>query len=171
MLSHSWTFFALRGFIFRDIHKMQGESSSNSAIKYKKYVAGKYTRALTSLVRKHTSRIFESKDGWKSTKPSGLDWKTQLCWNDLLIKSNRTEIETYKVEERTLGTPCICDSYRIQKMHFHSGERIQKVADSYARSMSLDNNALLFLDYDDKSVLVNEIGSFFALKIILITIA
>ena len=30
-----------------------------------------------------------------------------FCWNDLLTKSNRTEIQTYKVEERTFGTPCI----------------------------------------------------------------
>ena len=28
-----------------------------------------------------------------------------LCWNDLLTKSNRTEIQTYKEEERTFGTP------------------------------------------------------------------
>ena len=55
--------FCVKGFIFRDIHKMQRRSSSNSAIKYKKYVAGKYTRALTPLMRKHTNRIFESKDG------------------------------------------------------------------------------------------------------------
>ena len=30
-----------------------------------------------------------------------------FCWNDLLTKSNRTEIQTSKVEERTFGTPCI----------------------------------------------------------------
>ena len=27
--------------------------------------------------------------------------------NDLLTKSNRTELQTYRVEERTFGTPCI----------------------------------------------------------------
>ena len=32
------------------------------AIKYKKYVAGKYTRARAPLARKYTNRIFESKD-------------------------------------------------------------------------------------------------------------
>ena len=31
-----------------------------------------------------------------------------FCLNDLLTKSNRTEIQTYEVEERTFGTPCIC---------------------------------------------------------------
>ena len=32
-------------------------------IKYKKYVAGKYTRAFAPLARKTTNRIFESNDG------------------------------------------------------------------------------------------------------------
>ena len=30
-----------------------------------------------------------------------------FCVNDLLTKSNHTEIQTYKIEERTFGTPCI----------------------------------------------------------------
>ena len=29
-----------------------------------------------------------------------------FCLKDLLTKSNRTEIQTYEVEERTFGTPC-----------------------------------------------------------------
>ena len=37
-------------------------------MKYKKYVAGKYTRARAPLARKYTNRIFESKDGTKSMK-------------------------------------------------------------------------------------------------------
>ena len=32
--------------------------------------------------------------------------KDKFRFNDLLTKSNRTEIQTYKVEERTFGTPC-----------------------------------------------------------------
>ena len=32
------------------------------AIKYKNYVAGKYTRARAALARKYTNRIFESND-------------------------------------------------------------------------------------------------------------
>ena len=39
-------------------------------------------------------------------KYSELDWKTQLLTNDLLTKSNRNEIQTYKVEEGTYGTLC-----------------------------------------------------------------
>ena len=31
-----------------------------------------------------------------------------FCFNDLLNKFTRTEIQSYKVEERTFGTPCIC---------------------------------------------------------------
>ena len=38
------------------------------AIKYKKSVAGKYTRARAPLARKYTNGIFESKDGTTSTK-------------------------------------------------------------------------------------------------------
>ena len=61
--------FALRGFIFRDIHKKQGRSSSNSGYKIQKlYVTGKYTRARAPLARKYTNRIFESKDRTRSMK-------------------------------------------------------------------------------------------------------
>ena len=38
------------------------------AIKYKKYLAGKYTPALAPLARKYTNRIFESIDGTTSMK-------------------------------------------------------------------------------------------------------
>ena len=38
------------------------------AMKYKKYVAGTYTRARAPLARKYTDRIFESKDGKTSMK-------------------------------------------------------------------------------------------------------
>ena len=31
--------------------------------------------------------------------------RNNFCWNDFLTKSNRTEIQTYKVEERAFGTP------------------------------------------------------------------
>ena len=75
-------------------------------MKYKKYVAGKYTRARAPLARKYTNRIFESKDGTTSMKIVNYIERHNFCWNDLLTKSNRTEIQTYKVEERTFGTPC-----------------------------------------------------------------
>ena len=60
--------FALRGFIIRDIHKNKEGVRAIRAIKYKRYVAGKYTRARAPLTRKFTNRIFESKDGTTSMK-------------------------------------------------------------------------------------------------------
>ena len=72
-------------------------------MKYKKYVAGKDTRTRSPLARKYTNRIFESKDGTKSMKTVNYI----ETHNYFLTKSNRTEIQTYKVEERTFGTPCI----------------------------------------------------------------
>ena len=77
------------------------------AVKCKKCVAGKYTRARAPLARKYTNRIFESKDGRTSMKIVNYIEGHNFCWNDLLTKSNRSEIQTYKVEERTFGTPCI----------------------------------------------------------------
>ena len=32
--------------------------------------------------------------------------KHKFCLNDLLTKSNRTTLQSYKVQERTFGTPC-----------------------------------------------------------------
>ena len=74
----------------------------------KKYEAGKYTRVHAPLARTYTNRIFESKDGTTSVKVVNYIERPNFCWNDLLTKSNRTEIQTYEVEERTFGTPCIC---------------------------------------------------------------
>ena len=78
-------------------------------MKYKKYVAGKYTRARAPLMRQYTNRIFESKDGTESMKIVNYIEDTtfveMIC--QVQSKSNRTEIQTYKVKERTFGTPCI----------------------------------------------------------------
>ena len=77
------------------------------AIKYKNYVAGKYTRARAPLARMHTNRIFESKDGTTSIKiVNSESERHNFCFNDFLTKSNRTKMQTNKVEERTFGTPC-----------------------------------------------------------------
>ena len=76
------------------------------AIKYKNYVAGKYNRARAPLARMHANRIFESKDGTTGMKTVSQIERHKFCLNDLLSKSNRTEIQTYKVEERTFGTAC-----------------------------------------------------------------
>ena len=61
--------FALRGFMFRDIHKKNKDGNrAIRAMKYVKCVAGEYTRTRAPLARKYTNRIFESKDGTTSMK-------------------------------------------------------------------------------------------------------
>ena len=58
MLSPSLTFFALRGFIFRGIHKIQGRSSSNSGYKKQKICGWKiYSRTGTFGAGVHKSNI------------------------------------------------------------------------------------------------------------------
>ena len=76
------------------------------AIKYKKCLAGKYTCARTPLTREYTNRIFKSKDGTTSMKMVNDIESHNFGLNYVLIKSNRTALQTYKVEERTFGTPC-----------------------------------------------------------------
>ena len=53
--------FALRGFIFRDIHKNKEGVRAIRVMKYKKYVAGKSTRARAPLARKYTNGILSQK--------------------------------------------------------------------------------------------------------------
>ena len=88
--------------------KRQGRSSSNSGYEIQKIRGSEtlYTRARAPLVRKYTDRIFESKDGTASMKIVNYIERHNFRWNYLLTKSNRTEIQTYEVEERTFGTPC-----------------------------------------------------------------
>ena len=76
------------------------------AIKYRKRKAGKYTGARGPLARKYTNRTLESKDGTTCTKIVNKIERHNFRLNDLLTKSSRTEIQTFKVEERTFGTPC-----------------------------------------------------------------
>ena len=49
------------------------------AMKYKKNVAGKYTRAGAPLVRKYTNRIFESKDCTTSVKVVNYIERHNFC--------------------------------------------------------------------------------------------
>ena len=92
------------------------------AIKYKKNVAGKYTRTRAPLARKYTNGIFESKDSTTRMKIVNYFERHNFCLNDLLTKSNRTEIQTYNVEERTFGTPCSIVCKRIFKTSLHFGD-------------------------------------------------
>ena len=49
------------------------------AIKYKKYVAAKYTRARAPLACKYTNPIFESKDGTTSMKIVNYIERNTFC--------------------------------------------------------------------------------------------
>ena len=73
-------------------------------------MAGKYTHTRPPLARKYTNRMFESKDGTTSVKLVNKIERHNFCLNDMLTKSNHTEIQTYKVEERTSGIPCVLSS-------------------------------------------------------------
>ena len=86
--------------------KTQGRSSSNSGYEIQKICGLNYNRTGTPLARKYTDRIFESKDGTTSMKIVNYIERHNFCCNYLLTKSNRTEIQTYEVEERIFGTPC-----------------------------------------------------------------
>ena len=60
--------FALRGLSFVIFTKNKEGVRAIRAMKYQKFVAGKYTRARATLAQKYTNRIFESKAGTKSMK-------------------------------------------------------------------------------------------------------
>ena len=72
----------------------------------KRMCGGKYTRARAPLARKYTNRIFESRDGTTSMEYWIRLKDTTLVQTIFLIMSSRKALQTYKVEERTFGTPC-----------------------------------------------------------------
>ena len=104
--------FALRGFIFRDIHKKQRRSLSNSGYEIQKTCGWKiYSRTRTFCAEVHK---FESKGGTISMKIVNYIERHNFCCNDLLTNSNHTEIQTFEVEERTFGTPCSCSKTKAE---------------------------------------------------------
>ena len=101
--------FALRVFIFFDIHKKTRKELSNSGYKIQIKKGWKvYSRTRTFGATEHKSNIRVKR--WHNTMSTKIvNWTENhnFCSNDFLTKSNRTEIQTYKVEERTFRTPCI----------------------------------------------------------------
>ena len=83
---------------------------AHRAIKYTKYVAGKCTRTRTPLARKYTNRKSNIRvTRWHNKyKISNCIERHKFCLSDFLTNSNRTTLQSHKVEERTFGTPCIC---------------------------------------------------------------
>ena len=73
-------------------------SSSNLGYKIQKICGWKiYSRTPTFGAEVHKSNVRVKR--WHN-----------FCLNDMLTKSNHTEIQTYKVEERTSGIPCVLSS-------------------------------------------------------------
>ena len=71
MRSRRGTFLRKGGLSLVIFTKYKEQIRAIRTIKYKKYLAGKYTCARAPLARKYTNRIFESKDG--TTSISELD--------------------------------------------------------------------------------------------------
>ena len=107
LLARSWVFLSLRGFIFQNIHTKQVRSSSISGYKMQKiYAGGKIYSRSAPLARNDTNRISSQKMAQEVWILNYIE-SHNFGLNYVLIKSNRTALQTYKGEERTFGTPCI----------------------------------------------------------------
>ena len=85
--------------------KKQGRSSSSSGYEIQKICGWKiYSRTGTFGAEVHKSNIKRWHN--KYERVNKIE-RHNFCLNDLLTESNRTEIQIYKVEERTFRTPCI----------------------------------------------------------------
>ena len=99
-------FFRWEGLSFRIFTQNKLGVRAFRATKCKKKYGGKIYSRSAPLARNYTNWISSQKmaqEVWNIK----LDWKSQLWLNYVLIKSNRTALQTYKGEERTFGTPCI----------------------------------------------------------------
>ena len=73
-----------------------------------------YSRTRTFGAEVHKWHIRDTR--WHNKyKILNLTERHNFCLNDLLTKSNRTTLQSYKVEERTFGAPCIFNfwSFRL----------------------------------------------------------
>ena len=87
--------------------KKLGRSSRNSGYKIQKYMWRKiYSRTLTFGAELHKSQI-EVKRWHNKYKILNYIKRHNFFSNDLLTKSNRIDLQIYRVVERTFGTPCI----------------------------------------------------------------
>ena len=98
-------FFRWGGLSFRIFTQNKLGVRAFRATKCKKYMAGKFTRE-AHLWREITQIEFRVKRWHK--KYEILNWIESYNFglNYVLIKSNCTSLQAYKVEERTFGTPC-----------------------------------------------------------------
>ena len=102
-------FFPWEGLSFRIFTQNKLGVRAFWATKCKKYMTEKFTRAAHLMARNYTNRISSEKmaqEVWNIK----LDWKSQLWFKlcaDQVQSIVRTALQTYKIEERTFGTPCI----------------------------------------------------------------
>ena len=83
------------------------KKTSNSGYKIQKYMWGEiYSRTLTFGAELHKSQI-KVKRWHNKYKILNYIKRHNFFLNNLLTKSNRAELQTYRVAERTFGTPCI----------------------------------------------------------------
>ena len=93
------------------ITKKLGRSSSNSGYKIQKYMwleiySRTRTRTRTFGAELHKSKI-KVKRWHDKYKILNYVKRHNFFLNYLLIKSNRTELQDYRVEKQTFGTSCI----------------------------------------------------------------
>ena len=93
------------------ITKKLGRSSSNSGYKIQKYMwreiySRTRTRTRTFGAELHKSKI-KVKRWHDKYKILNYVKRHNFFLNYLLIESNRTELQTYRVEKQTFGTSCI----------------------------------------------------------------
>ena len=98
--------FAFKGFFLSWYLQKQGRSLSKSGNKIQKICGGKmYSRMHTFGAEVHKSNIRVTR--WHNKyKILNCIERHNFCLSDLLTNSNRTTLQSYKVEERTFGTPC-----------------------------------------------------------------
>ena len=77
-------------------------------------MAGKFTRT-ARLWREITQIEFRVKRWHKNYEILNQIESHNFCSNFMLIKSNRTSLQTYKIDERTFGTPCKADFNQYYK--------------------------------------------------------
>ena len=108
-----WSYFTSRGpSIFLE---KSGRSSSNAGYKIQKVCGRKIflrTRTFGAPGSTQINRIFEAKDGTTCMNVLNTIERHNFCLNNLLTKSNRTELQTFNVKERSFGALCIGKSFK-----------------------------------------------------------
>ena len=139
-LSCSLTFLRLERFFFHGIHKPHGRSLSKLGYRTRKICGGKMYSRTRTFGAKYTNRILESQDMHTKYKILNYIMKHNFFLSNLLTKSNWTILQSYKVKERTFGTPCTAKRAAVRKIQnlvikelriFLPERNLQRVRNSY----------------------------------------